>query len=107
MGAERRTKIRHDVQMVMPVRIVDATSGAAVTCRIEDVSSEGLGVITQASLAPGTRLIFETLDHSYEFEVAWCRGSGPRQFKVGLRLAEGGKDLDRLFSRLIAQRGAV
>ena len=105
MSAERRIKSRNDVAKLMPVRIVEELSGAAVSCRIEDVSAEGLGVVSQAALATGLRLVFETLDQAYAFEVAWCRQDGVRTFKSGLRLVEPGKDLDRLFSGLIAHRG--
>lgn len=101
---ERRLHQRHSVQVTTPVRIVHAASGAAIQCCVQDVSSEGLGVLSQVALDAGTRLVFETLDRSYEFEVAWCRVAGTRDYKIGLRLTGKVKDLDRLFSSLIAQR---
>lgn len=106
MTENRRNKTRHGIHMVMPVRIVTEATGDAVDCKIDDVSSEGLGIVAQSRLEPGTRLVFETLERSFTFEVAWCRSDGFRCFKCGLRLAEAGKDLDRLFSRLIAARVA-
>ncbi len=107
---ERRHRSRHETARLLPVRIVLHESGHGIDARVEDVSTEGLGIGTARELSEGTVLRFETLAGNYLFNVAWCRqeGMGPRKFKCGLKLAEGGiADLTSLFSSLIEMRDAV
>lgn len=103
---ERRDRERHLLYTTIPVQMTLGRSGEWVSCQIDDVSSEGLGVLTQRRLEIGTLVVFATLNGTYRFEVAWCRDAGAREFRLGLRLTEEGVDLKTLFSRIIETRSA-
>ena len=96
---ERREEERHPIYTLLPVTIIDESSRASVACRVEDVSPEGIGVITGGPLAIGRALSLVTLRERFALEVAWCVPiSGSKEFRCGLRLTDQSKDLGKIFA---------
>lgn len=96
----RRDESRRTIAITLPLSIVEAGSGEALACRLEDVSPDGIGVIVDRKIAKGTRLEFVTLRTRFALEVAWCdateQGNG---FRCGLRLANPEQNLYGMFSK--------
>jgi hypothetical protein len=95
----RREETRHNIYTLLPVNIIDEKSRAAVSCRVEDVSQDGLGVLTEGPLKIGHKLLLVTLRERFQLEVAWCeKVEGRKEFRVGLRGVDPGKDLSKVFA---------
>jgi hypothetical protein len=100
----RREETRHSIYTLLPVNIVDDESRAAVSCRVEDVSQDGLGVLTEGPLAIGHKLLLVTLREKFQLEVAWCeKVEGKKEFRVGLRLVVPGKNLSKVFAGFFSE----
>ena len=101
---ERRDSGRHQIHSLMPIKMHVADTQELFPCRIDDVSSEGLGILAKRRLDPGTAVVFETLGRSYRFIVAWCRDAERREYRCGLTLIEEGVNLETLFSGFLGTR---
>lgn len=95
----RRESPRYDVLTLLPVNIVDANSRESLCCRVDNVSQDGLGIITDTVLEPGQRLMLVTLREYFPLVVTWCEPMvGRRQFRAGLRVADARKGLESVFA---------
>jgi hypothetical protein len=103
---DRRDHGRHQITSLMPIKMMLADTGEPFPCRIDDVSSDGLGILSRRPLLQGQRVVFETLGARYTFEAAWCREAERREWRCGLRLCDEGVDLQVLFSGLINANGS-
>lgn len=100
----RREETRHSIDTLLPVNIVDEASRAAVSCRVEDVSPDGLGVLTERPFEIGHKLLLVTLREKFQLKVAWCeKVEGKREYRVGLRLADPGRDLSQVFAGFLKE----
>ena len=96
---DRRDHHRRSLHVTIPVQLSAAENGATVSCRIDDFSSEGLGVWTGRPLQVGEEVVFATLKGQFRLVVAWCQPDR-RGFRCGLRLADPTVDLQTLFDCL-------
>ena len=100
----RRRTPRHDVITLLPVNIVDVTNQASLCCQVDDVSQDGLGILTDTRLEIGRRLMLVTLRERFPLVVTWCEPlSDGRKFRVGLRVADSRKGLESIFASFFSE----
>ena len=99
--AERRAAARGDVDTILPVRLVAATSGDDLRCRILDVADVGLCVLVDRPLPEGAEVVFVTLPERFQLTVAWCRPEADQGYRCGLRLRGSEANLRSIFARYI------
>lgn len=95
----RREELRHNFYTPLPVNIIDAETQVALSCRVDDVSREGLGIETDTPLVVGRKLILVTLRERFPLVVSWCdKVEGCRRYRAGLHLTNSNQDLGKVFS---------
>ena len=98
---DRRQRIRKQLGLMIPVRLVDDETQAGIFCQIYDVNRAGLGVITQQMLPIGKIVKLVTLNGDVKFQVVWCEEPKTAEvsFNCGLDLVDGQHDLEKMFDR--------
>jgi hypothetical protein len=74
--------------------------GAALDCRVVDVSRDGLGVISETIVNKGETIELHTLERVIQFQVAYCMDDliHHGKFRWGLRRVGSQENLVSLFA---------
>ena len=72
VSMNRRKTPRRSVITLLPVSMIDTISQESLCCQVDDVSKDGLGILTDTELEIGRRLMLVTLREQFPFVVTWC-----------------------------------
>ncbi len=97
---ERRFNPRRGLTGLLPGKLIVSATGRALSCRPVDVSRDGMGIIVDEQLAPGTEVELHMAEGSLLLKVAWGQPDFGRRdlFRYGLVSLERHADLERLFA---------
>jgi hypothetical protein len=98
---DRRLADRRRLTGLLPGRLVVVEGARELIARPVDVSRNGLGVVANAELAPGTRLALDLKDRAIMLEVAWVQPDFGKQdmFRFGLVTLSEADDVEDVFVR--------
>jgi len=103
---EKRSKSRTGVAVTMPIHLVDDSEGNMISCRLFDVSANGIGIILKKGLSVGQVVSFQTLGKIWKLEVTWSEKTGDH-CRCGLNLVDRSQDLNILFSSFATYRRVI
>ena len=99
-ASERRRSGRENLTGALPGAIKIKGDEDPLHVKPIDVSDQGLGVLMDRPLRPGTEVIIDGLDTELEFEVVWYKkesNGGPETYHHGLLLKSRDINLIELF----------
>jgi len=96
---ERRFDSRKKLTGLLPGRLVKSETMKDVRCRPVDVSTNGIGILSEVLLNPGELLMMRLKDSEIEFKVAWGRPDFGKQdsFRYGLAATDKTIDIEAIF----------
>ena len=98
--SERRRSDRESLTGALPGAIRLKGDEEPLQVKPIDVSEQGLGVLMDRPLRPGTEIVIENDQEVLEFEVVWYKkepGPGPEAFHHGLLLKTRNINLIEVF----------
>ncbi len=105
-GKERREEGRKRPAHALPLNVVRDADNQPITCRLHDLSADGLCVLVKEPIALGTRVRFVTLKREFMLEVAWCDAKEAKEIRCGLSLTDK-EDMSQLFQGFLSDRSAI
>ena len=98
--AERRLSTRRKLTGLIPGKLVVVGSTVPISCRPIDISANGLGILSEEILTPGSKLALKTHDREIIFEVSWGQPDfGKRDlYRYGLLVVDRSINLEAVFA---------
>lgn len=97
--AEQRQSPRRRLTGLLPGKLLVTGSELKVSCRPVDISTHGLGILSEDILEIGAELLLITHNQQISLQVAWSKlDFGKRdRYRYGLVAIEANLDLEALF----------
>lgn len=96
---ERRLADRRQLTGLLPGRLIMASTRADLACRPVDVSANGLGIVVDKEIDPGTAVELQTRNGTVQLQVAWVQPDFGKQnmFRYGLVTLDPSLNLEEMF----------
>jgi hypothetical protein len=96
---ERRLADRKRLTGLLPGRLLLSATRAEIVCRPVDVSANGLGIVIDKEIDPGTELELHLKSGTVRLQVAWAQPDFGKQnmFRYGLVTLDPSQNLEAIF----------
>ena len=101
MFFEKRASRRAKLKGLLPGRLLVENAEDDLVCRLVDVNTQGIGVLSEETIEVGTKITLKVKEGDVHLVVAWGqRDFGKRDmFRYGLQAVDASLDMEELFRR--------